>query len=326
MSSALALVAQEGYSIDRYANRDDWLQGRSTCIGGSDIAALFKDPMGRSMNPWKSAYKLWAEKTGHDVVSEEESEAMYWGRVFEAPIADWYAMTTGRKLEYDGPYTIHRSKKHPHRGVSIDRRIVACDNRGPGILSVKNVGFHRRSDWDAAGLDEDTIEAIMDGDLSGWEPPDHQHMQLQYELGITGCTWGSFAVCIGGQKGVWVDVERDDEFIQLAFDLVDEMWDHIKKLTPPEVDGDKHTTEALKRMWRVEDGEKVIQLSKDAQAWTDEIAKIEPFIKAANTRKEHLRNALREEMKDAVVGELPNGGVWRWKTTRAGIRDFRRLK
>lgn len=326
--SGLEILPAERYSIERYASREDWLQGRLTCVGGSDVSALVKDEMGLSLNPWKSEYGLWAEKTGHAVTSEEENEAMYWGRVFEPAIAEWYAMKTGRKLSHDSSFTLYRSKKHPHRAVSTDRVIEPIDDRGPGVLSIKNVGSHKRDDWDAAELDEDRMGAIVAGaDFTDWEPPEHYQIQLQYELGVTGYKWGSFAVCIGGQKGIWCDVERNDEFIEWLFEQVDGFWQRVKTLAPPPVDGDENTTAVLKRMWRSEaSDDKIVKLSDDAQERTYEITKIESFLKGAKTRRKELLNLLRDEIKDAVIGELPKGGIWRWKTNKANVRVLRRMK
>ena len=42
----------------KYKDHDEWLSIRSRYIGGSDAGAVI------GMNPYKSAYTLWAEKTG----------------------------------------------------------------------------------------------------------------------------------------------------------------------------------------------------------------------------------------------------------------------
>ena len=41
-----------------YQNREEWLSLRKNYIGGSDAGAVL------GMNPYKSAYSLWAEKSG----------------------------------------------------------------------------------------------------------------------------------------------------------------------------------------------------------------------------------------------------------------------
>ena len=41
-----------------YQDKDEWLSLRKGYIGGSDAGAVL------GMNPYKSAYSLWAEKTG----------------------------------------------------------------------------------------------------------------------------------------------------------------------------------------------------------------------------------------------------------------------
>lgn len=325
-------VRDAGFSIERYTDRERWLQGRSTCVGGSDVSALFKDDDGTSVNPFKSEYKLWCEKSGLIDVSAEENEAMEWGRRAEPMIAAWYEESAGRKLIYDGPFTILRSKEHSERGVSVDRRIEAFDHRGPGILSIKNVGLWRQDDWDAGRMDATRMRAAIDEMADEWEPPEHYQMQLQYELGITGYQWGAFAVLIGGQRAIQWEVERHDAFIDELFKRVSRFWKRVVDRDAPAVDGDKHTTNALKAMYRRYDEGKLVQLSPQVQQWTNELTQVDAQIKALNTQREELRNLVKHEMKDAMVGQLPDGGKWRWKNVKKGsqgpteYRELRRVK
>ena len=48
-------------------SKEEWTALRSTTIGGSDAAAIL------GLNPYKSPYALWAEKTGK-VIPEDISQ------------------------------------------------------------------------------------------------------------------------------------------------------------------------------------------------------------------------------------------------------------
>ncbi len=53
--------------------REEWLKDRNKGIGGSDAGSVL------GLNPWKSAYTLWCEKTGK-ITNNEDNEAMRQGR------------------------------------------------------------------------------------------------------------------------------------------------------------------------------------------------------------------------------------------------------
>ena len=45
-------------TVEEMQNRSKWLKMRKAGIGGSEAAAIV------GLNPWKSAFQLWMEKTG----------------------------------------------------------------------------------------------------------------------------------------------------------------------------------------------------------------------------------------------------------------------
>ena len=51
-------------TVAEMADRDAWLKMRTQGIGGSDAGTIV------GLNPWKSKYELWLEKTGQ-VVPED---------------------------------------------------------------------------------------------------------------------------------------------------------------------------------------------------------------------------------------------------------------
>ena len=84
-------------TVEQAADRVAWERVRNSGIGGSDIACIM------GLNPWKSAYALYAEKHG-DVEPEDLSnnEFVYWGTVLEQVVADRFCELTGKKVRKCG--------------------------------------------------------------------------------------------------------------------------------------------------------------------------------------------------------------------------------
>ena len=72
-------------SVKDAEDHEKWLKTRDLGIGGSDAAVIM------GLNPYKSSYKLWMEKTGQ---AEPEDltgiMSVYWGTKNEPAIADWF--------------------------------------------------------------------------------------------------------------------------------------------------------------------------------------------------------------------------------------------
>jgi putative phage-type endonuclease len=72
--------------IGNFANQSpEWHELRARGIGGSEVGTIC------GLNPWESAYTLWAKKTGKIDGTIPTSEAMEWGTRLEAVIIDKFA-------------------------------------------------------------------------------------------------------------------------------------------------------------------------------------------------------------------------------------------
>ena len=98
-------------------SKADWEKLRSTTIGGSDAAAIL------DLNPHKSPYALWAEKTGK-VIPEDisQKEAVRLGTDLEDYVAHRFMEATGKKVRREN-YTIFRDDM-PYAHANYDRLIV----------------------------------------------------------------------------------------------------------------------------------------------------------------------------------------------------------
>lgn len=293
-SPAVAAPAQSDRDISSvsHANREEWLAARRHGIGGSEA------PIVLGVSPWSSRYRLWAEKTGRISHDDQKTTAQRWGQRLEPLIADEYATMTGRTLVDLGPFTITRARSKPFMFCTHDRLVAAADQTGYGPLSIKTA---------------DPVKAALWRD----EAPIDYQIQLQHEMAVSGCGWGSFAVLIGLREFRWLDVLRHEDFIEFLEEQLFAFWKLIEHDQPPEMDDSKFTAEALRRMYPHDVGTTVL-LPPEAVEWDRQLVDCKAQIKALEQRRMGLENRMAGALGDARYGQIPgvDGVLWSYQTIR----------
>lgn len=290
-----------------YPSRDAWIAARSEGIGASEAAAIL------GISPWQSPYALWAQKLGI-VDPPVESDAMRWGLKLEPLIAEQYTESTGREVYAEAPYTVHISDAAPWLRCTLDRSIVAIDTRGDGVLELKATHSAHAADWEE-------------------EAPLHYQVQVQHQLAVTGRQWGSLAVLIGGQTFRWVDVARNDAFIEQLLKAEAAFWQRLIDRDPPPVDGSEATAKALAALYPRESRPDPIVLPPEAEMWDAQRQAATEAMEKAKAAKDEADAHLKALIGEAPAGVLPGGITYTWKTQqRAGytvapseVRVLRRL-
>ena len=100
------------------ANREEWRKLRSGYIGGSDAAAVV------GLNPYASAYSLWAEKTGR-TAGFAGNLATEVGTYLEEFVAKKFEQATGKKVRRCNQSILNGL--YPWAIANIDREIVGED-------------------------------------------------------------------------------------------------------------------------------------------------------------------------------------------------------
>lgn len=226
-------------ALPKTANHHEWLQQRRAGIGSSDASAIV------GLNPYKSPYALWEEKTGRmplEVVANDRSEElMYWGRRLE-PIV--IAETTRRMgVEITKPDCAYR---HPEKewlhfnpdGWSQDER----------IFEAKTTDARNRRQW---------IDQI----------PDHAELQVHHGAAVTGATHAIVAALIGGNEFIVHEIEINPVVVDLLLEAEEKFWQYVTTDTPPPVDGHVSTMDALTRHWAHHSGSREIPESEIAPYW-----------------------------------------------------------
>jgi putative phage-type endonuclease len=220
-------IVSDDTRINHYADREAWLAARSSGIGASEIAAAI------GQSPYQSMFSLWSEKVSGER-QEIDSEAAEWGVELEPIIIRKFGERTGRKVTPWNQLHTVVSPAYDWLRCTPDA-IQIDDERGPGTLQVKTTSLRLESNWKD-------------------DPPIHVQIQAQFEAWMLGFEFGTVAALIGGQKLVWHDFEVNKRFITVTLKKLSEFWDLVQSGNPPEVDGSDSTTEAIKRLWPVDEG------------------------------------------------------------------------
>lgn len=289
---------------------------RTGSLGASDAAAAL------GVSPWKSPYQLWAEKTGIAAEPDlSENEAVEWGSILEPIIAETYARKTGRKVEHNRNALVTRHPDLPFLTATLDATQRVTDRTEPwfkenvGALEIKTTGYYAEypegSNWDNGPPMHFRIRSSWDE-----EPPIYYQIQLQHQLAVTGLTWGTLCVLIGGQKFRWFDQKRNERFIEMLLTREAEFWAMIVDRIPPDPDGSIATTETIKRLYP-EDHGGIIALPAQAYEIDEELMVTKRVLKDLEDKRRQLENTIKTWLKGATTGVLPCGARYTWKQQTA---------
>ena len=191
----------------------DWHDARSGGIGGSEIGTIL------GLNPWESAYSLWAKKSGLIPVLQTSNFAMRLGQVLEAPILDlwqeqnpeWEVFATGTYQDAELPF-LHANPDalahNPETGEWI-------------ILEVKT----SRNYWDQL-------------------PPQYE-AQVQHYLDVMGLERG-YVIGLVGMDWFEEQILRDEWQIREQRKTAYEFWNCVQTGIRPTWDGSEATYNAVR--------------------------------------------------------------------------------
>lgn len=289
-------------TLDSFPTRAEWLDARrSYGIGSSDVPAIL------GISRFQSPLSLYHEKLGVKAESEGSRDAREWGLILEEPIAQRYALKTGRTIvnpNAGGAWTIARSTARPWMIASVDRFALPAEDERPttppGVLEIKNAHLFMADLW---------------GPENNNEPPVEYQVQLQHQLAVTGLRWGSIAALIGGVRFVWADIPRDEELIAKLIEIEGDFRARLIDRHPPEADGSESTRELLKKLYPRDTGE-VVELSIDALEWHHELQHWKGIEKVAKQHVAEFENKIKAAIGGATAGTIPGGITYTHKLQR----------
>ena len=280
-------------------NREAWLKVRNDSIGGSEAAAIV------GMNPWKSEYTLWLEKTGQSQQEDiSENECVHFGTILEQVVADEFCRREGKKVRKCG---LFRSNKYPFMTASFDRLLVGED----AGLECKTSNAFKREEWDEG------------------EIPPNYYVQCQHYMLVSGLPRWYIACLIGGNHFVsWV-VERNDDDIAALEQAEIAFWDKVQRHIMPEVDGSESSTDSLKKMYKGGNNEPIVlpQESMDLLKRLDELKALKSDIDSQTKDIQNKLCAMLGDNEIGIIGEGDNERKVTWKTVNGRVTiDSKKLK
>ena len=267
-----------------HPSRAAWLHARRYGVGASEVSVVL------GINPYKSAYTLWAEKTGR-IEPEEPGLAAAVGVALEPMIADLYETQTGFALKHE-PYTMYHHPTAP-LFATLDRTAHTPD--GPRVVEIKSIG-------------ERAWQQLKEGEAS------LAHLvQLQAQLACTGYQTGDLACLVGNRLFEVFPVARHERMIKHMLNHVEEFWDCVKANLPPPVDGSKSTTATLYALHPEQEPGKAIEASLEMAEAVERLNYLNARLADMDTDKAELQNQIKAMMGDA---ETAHGEGFRvtWKT------------
>lgn len=275
-----------------YKSKEEWLSKRKGYIGGSDAGAVV------GLNHYKSAYSLWAEKTGK-IPEFDGNTTTRVGGYLEELVADMFTEETGKKVRRKNKILIN--EEYPWACADVDRMIVG----EKAILECKT-----------------TNSPIAIKKFKNGEYPESWYCQMTHYLAVTGLSKAYLAVLIESRDFKVFELDRDEDEIAALMRAEQDFWEHVKTDTPPTADGLLSTSETLVALYAQSNAETV-----DLYGYENDLAQyisILAQIKDLEAAKEEMANKVKAFLGEAGKGENERFRV-SWTTSERKSLDAKRL-
>ena len=261
------------------SNFGEWREAHKTGIGASQIAAV----LGESR--FGSRLRVWAEKVGRlEPVDLSDNEAVQMGIELEPFVVAKYSQRTGRTFSTAG--TLLRSIEYPWAICTPDYWIMDDDGTWNIPCQIKTTNAFRLNDW-------------ADG------PPIEVWWQVQHEMFVTGATWASVGVLVGGQRFMWADVKRDGIAMERIAEEGSLFWQQVKSNTYPEPD--QNSADVLNDLFPVSAEGEEVAMPYEACQWDKDLQQLKANRAILDDDIAYLENKLKLAIGPAEMGVLHDG-------------------
>lgn len=263
----------------------DPAENRNQFLGGSDTGTIL------GINPYKSPYSLWLEKTGKVKPPDlSDKVAVKVGHLLEEAVAQLYEDETGHKVRES--VVSYMCKEYPFLKGHVDRIVIDDDERG---LECKTTSSNNKYDYE-------------NGDV-----PPYYYSQCQFYMMMTGRHYWDLATLRDNNQFYVNEIERDEDYIEVMLKKLIEFWNCVQTDCPPDIDGSISTTNSLNTLYEKGNEKKNVSLYKldDLIEKREEYAQYEKEYKSL---KNEADNILKEKLGDNEKGQSKNYIVT-WKKT-----------
>lgn len=203
-----------------YKDKQEWLDlRRKLGVGGSDAAAVL------GFNPYKSAYELWAEKTGK-IPEFEGNLITEVGSYLEDFVAKLFEKETGKKVRRKNRMLVN--DEYPFAFGDVDRVVVGES----AVLEIKTTNSFP------------VMRKVKNGEF-----PEQWYAQVVHYMAVGGFKKAYLAVLINCREFKWFELERDEDEISALMNEEKVFWANVCSDTPPAVDGTESTSETISAIY-----------------------------------------------------------------------------
>ena len=284
-------IRNRGLQMIPYGSHEEWLKIRKGYIGGSDAGAII------GLNPYNSAFSVWAEKTGQ-VPEFEGNTSTRVGTLLEDLVAKLFMEETGKQVQRLNFTVVNPA--YPWACANIDREIIGED----AFLECKTTT--------SLGV----LKKVRNGEF-----PDQWYAQVTHYLAVTGAKKAYLAVLVNNRDFYVFELERNEEEIKALMDAEREFWnDYVMTKKTPPVDGHSATSEAIKKIFSEEAGDS-IDLSGFLEVFQQRKA-VNEQIKNLKEQLDGLDNRVKVAMGSMAKGTCGTFSVsWKLQTTSGLDRE-----
>lgn len=270
----------------KYNDKAEWLKLRRSYLGGSDAGAV------AGMNPYKSAYGVWAEKTGLTPEFEGNLTTEI-GLYLEDLVAQIFMRETGKRVRRKNRLLVNDA--YPFACANIDRILIG-ERAGLEIKTTNSIPL---------------IRTLRNND----EFPDAYYAQCLHYIAVTGLDRWYLAVLINCREFRTFVLERDEAEIDALMDIERRFWRHVEKKEPPAVDGSDDCSAALNTIYSTGDDEEL-----DLSALLPQLelySTISDKMKMLKRDRDACENEIKSFLKNASYGRAEGYKVSWTNSTRS---------
>ena len=282
------------YISTKNMSRKEWLEKRKEGIGGSDAAVIL------GLSDFKSAFELWAEKSGYQL-PEKESEALRIGTDLEEYVAKRFEEASGKKVRREDKMFFNI--KYPYSFADIDRKVVG----------------------ENAGVECKTTSAYNKGGFEDGEIPAYYYVQCQHYMAVKEFDRMYLAVLVLGVGFYWFVIERNDAEIEALMDAEKRFWlNHVLAGKKPEPDGSENCGKAISWLTRNQNDFETASVI-DLKEKLDRRETLKIMIETLDKEKNQIEQEIKVRLGTAVVGDVDGYSVT-YKSQNKTTVDSKRLK
>lgn len=277
-------------------SREEWLRWRTKGIGGSDVSVI------AGVNPFRSIFQLWLEKTGQIEPEETENENTHFGNVLEPVVKREFSKRTGLKVR--AKRALLQSEEYPFMLADLDG--VIYENGKMNLFEAKTASAYKQEIWEK-GIPEEYV------------------LQVQHYMAVTGAEKTYLAALVGGNRFYWKVVRRDEQKIAEIIALEKAFWEeNVLAGKEPVPDGSGATTDFLNEKYASSNGNTIL-LPEEALGLCRRYEELSGQLNELQDKKDAVSNQLKNFLKNNESGVIGEYRVT-WKQVASMTFDKKRLE